>query len=152
MTFEIRPHYYKWAFPLEHRVGGPPGIVIHNSGSGPHTTVDDIHQWHLANGWSGIGYHVVVYPDGEIVRGRPVWAIGAHCLDHNNWLGICFIGNWDIQRTMPDKQMEAGHWLVERWQKIFRVSRHDVRRHKDMPNNSTDCPGTYFPFAKLLGG
>jgi N-acetylmuramoyl-L-alanine amidase len=152
MIHEIHPHHYKWAHNLDKRVGAPPGIVIHNTGSPPDTTVDEIHQWHLANGWAGIGYHAVIYPTGEIIRGRPIWADGAHCLDHNNWLGIVFCGNWDIQKTMPTKQLDAGKWLVHRWENVFHISRQHVKRHKDMPNNSTDCPGTHFPFNQIVIG
>ena len=33
-------------------------------------TAEDIHRWHLQNGWSGAGYHFLVRKDGHIYRLR----------------------------------------------------------------------------------
>jgi len=70
-------------------------IVLHCSDS-PHghgTGAEDIHEWHLARGWSGIGYHYVICEDGALERGRPHYWKGAHVVGHNrNSLGICLIG------------------------------------------------------------
>jgi hypothetical protein len=41
-------------------------------------SAEQIHGWHLGNGWAGIGYHYVIRKDGTIERGRPEWAIGSH--------------------------------------------------------------------------
>lgn len=149
--FHIEQHVYKWAAALARRIGKPPGITVHNSGSdAKHTTVDDIHRWHLANGWAGFGYHAAIFPDGRIVRGRPIWAMGAHCLGHNDWLGVVFIGNWDVQKTMPDAQIAAGRWLIHRWREAFDIPKSKVKPHRSMPGNSTGCPGKNFPFSKVV--
>ena|SRR5450759_2588517 len=150
MTFSITPHKYQWAHPLVRRIGKPPYIVVHHSGSPPTTTVDDIHAWHLANGWAGIAYHAIIYPSGKIVRGRPVWAMGAHTYAHNECLGICFVGNWDSTYKMPLLQKLAGVWLVLRWRRIFSIPKAHVKKHKDMSLNHTSCPGANFPFSKVV--
>lgn len=57
----------------------------------------DIRQWHLARGWSDIGYHFVIESDGNIAIGRqPINSVGAHVRGHN-WhsLGICLVGGLD---------------------------------------------------------
>lgn len=146
---KITPHTYRWARPLVTRPYRPLGIVIHNAAATT-CTADAIHSWHLANGWSGIAYHAFVTKDGRIIRGRPVDKLGGHTLGASGWLGICFEGNYDREKTMPAKQAAAGAWLVKRWRKKFGITKAKVKRHRDMPQNSTSCPGKYFPFAKIV--
>ena len=70
-------------------------IVIHCAATpnGKHFTAEDIHRWHLENGWSGIGYNYVIRVDGVLEAGRPEYWIGAHAHGHNaNSIGICLIG------------------------------------------------------------
>ena len=43
----------------------------------------EIRRWHLANGWRDIGYHGVIFPDGEVIEGRAWGEIGAHVVGHN---------------------------------------------------------------------
>ncbi len=51
--------------------------ILHHS-AGPKASAEDIHRWHLANGWSGAGYHFLVRKDGSVYKLRPEWAVGAH--------------------------------------------------------------------------
>lgn len=70
-------------------------IIVHCSDTpaGEDFTVKDIDNWHKQRGWSGIGYHYVVYRDGTVHEGRSIDKAGAHCLGHNaNSIGICYIG------------------------------------------------------------
>jgi len=145
----IEPHTYAHVNRNAYgrRIGKPPYIVIHYSASDSDTTADEINAWHLGNGWNGIGYHAVVLPNGRIIRGRPVWAMGAHCVGHNECLGICFISSTG---KLTAKQLLSGAWLVLRWRKYGNVPRSRVKRHRDMSGNSTDCPGI-LPMAKIGG-
>jgi N-acetylmuramoyl-L-alanine amidase len=145
MVHRIIPHIYKWAHSLGRRIGKPPYIIVHISASGPKTTVDDIDAWHKANDWAGIGYHAVVYPTGKIVRGRPVWAMGAHCLGHNECLGVCFISE---AGKITQEQIDSGRWLIHRWRHRFDIPVGRVKRHRDMSGNSTSCPGV-LPMSKV---
>lgn len=64
--------------------------------------VEEIHQWHQAQGWSGIGYHYVIRRDGSIERGRPINYIGAHAKvnGHNeNSIGVSFVGGYTTPST-----------------------------------------------------
>ena len=71
-------------------------------------TAEDIHRWHLRNGWSGAGYHFLVRKDGHIYRLRPEWAVGSHAKNNNSdSIGICFEGNY-MTETMPQAQINAG--------------------------------------------
>ena len=70
-------------------------LIVHCSATpeGKDYTVEDIRRWHKQQGWSNIGYHYVVYRNGEVVPGRDVDIVGAHCYGHNrNSIGICYIG------------------------------------------------------------
>ena len=58
-------------------------IILHHAESSS-CTADDIHQWHLDRGWSGIGYHFFVRKDGSVYRGRPENTVGAHASGANN--------------------------------------------------------------------
>lgn len=57
---------------------------------------ETIRSWHLARGWSDIGYHYVVKLDGTIESGRPLHRVGAHVKGHNDdSIGICYVGGLD---------------------------------------------------------
>lgn len=147
MAFKIKKHYYKWAHGLSKRNGPPLGITIHNSG-GAKATPDMVHSWHLANGWAGFGYHALIQKNGTITEGRPYNTVGSHCYGNNSWLGICFEGNYQQEKTMPAKQLAAGRWLVQKWLKANPGI--PVKGHGSMPRNATDCPGRFFPMKALL--
>lgn len=143
---KITPHTYKWARPLYHRAGKPLGVVWHNAAA-TNCTADQIHSWHLANGWSGIAYHFFVEKEGRVIMGRPEWALGGHTLGGSSWLGVCFEGNFDREKVMGKKQLEAGVWLHRYIEKKYGHIR-DIKHH-DFPQNSTSCPGRYFPYAGI---
>lgn len=70
-------------------------IIVHCSATpeGKDYTVSDIKKWHLARGFSDIGYHYIIYRDGSINKGRDESKIGAHCEGYNsNSIGVCYIG------------------------------------------------------------
>jgi len=144
---KVTPHTYKWARPLYRRSGKPLGVVWHNAAATT-CTADAIHSWHLANGWSGIAYHFFVTKKGQVIRGRNEWALGGHTLGASSWLGVCFEGNYDREKAMPKAQLEAGKWLHKYIEKKY--GRIPDRRHRDMPQNSTSCPGKFFPYSAII--
>lgn len=79
-------------------------IIIHCSATpdGRHTTVEEIKRWHIARGFTNIGYHYVIYLDGSVHKGRPEETAGAHTLNHNsNSIGVCYIGGMDKANAKP---------------------------------------------------
>ena len=64
---EILEQTYDWAMPLARR-SATRRIILHHAAAVT-CTARQIHQWHLANGWAGIGYHFFVRKDGRIYRG-----------------------------------------------------------------------------------
>lgn len=145
---KVTPHTYKWARPLITRPYKPLGVVWHNAAA-TSCTADAIHSWHLNNGWSGFAYHFFVTKEGKVIRGRPENKLGGHALGASSWLGVCFEGNYDREAKMPKAQRDAGIWLRKYLDKKYGRMKH--RKHRDMPMNSTSCPGKYFPFKQIVG-
>ena len=58
--------------PLENRCVTDAIIVHHVGNTNADVSAATMHEWHKANGWSGIGYHFVIRKDGTIEAGRPM--------------------------------------------------------------------------------
>lgn len=140
---EIIEETYSWAYPLVKRRLTDCIVLHHEAASG--FTAQQIHEVHLARGWSGIGYHYYVRKDGAVYRGRPETTSGAHTENENyHTVGICFEGNFEVDR-MGDAQLAAGRELIADIRS--RYAGIDVKRHSDF--NATACPGKNFPFAEM---
>lgn len=137
---------YKWNGALTKR-RSTTRIILHHAAASK-CTAQQIHSWHLANGWSGIGYHFFVRKDGSVYRGRPENAVGAHAGNNNyDSIGICFEGNF-MTETMGGAQRKAGQELVQYLKDKYGIS--TVQKHSDV--NATGCPGTHFPFKEISEG
>lgn len=122
----------------------PDTIVLHNADASK-CTIQDIHAWHLANGWAGCGYHYLVRKDGSIYTGRPENAIGAHCPGENDHsIGICAEGKYMVEQ-MPQVQKQAIIELSTYIKKKYGINK--VGGHKEF--YSTDCPGTNYPLVEI---
>ncbi|MDK2822893.1 MAG: N-acetylmuramoyl-L-alanine amidase [Clostridia bacterium] len=133
------------------------GIVIHHSAS-PRgfwygqrwrpVDVELIRSWHIyERGWSDIGYHYVVLPDGQVQGGRPLDRIGAHARAGKRNLtaiGICLIGNFQYDSVSPPQLMGTMQ-LVKKLQKEYDIPVEKVELHKEIPGSNTLCPGRFFP-------
>lgn len=60
--------------------------------------LQEIRRWHTdppaagGRGWRNIGYHYVIFPDGEILHGRRETEVGAGAVGFNSgWIHICMI-------------------------------------------------------------
>ena len=119
-------------------------IILHHAAA-TNCSAEDIHRWHLGNGWSGIGYHFLVRKDGSIYRGRPEEKVGAHAYGSNhNSIGICFEGNY-MEENMRAEQIKAGQELVVYLKNKYNITA--VQAHRDVC--ATDCPGNKFPFDEI---
>ena len=137
---------YKWNGALSKR-RSTSRIILHHAAA-TKCTAQQIHSWHLTNGWVGIGYHFLVRKDGSIYRGRPENTVGAHAGNNNyDSIGICFEGNF-MTETMPEVQKRAGQELVQCLKDKYGISK--VQKHSDV--NATGCPGTHFPFKEVSEG
>lgn len=86
-------------------------IIVHCTATpeGKNYTVDTIRKWHIAKGWSDIGYHYIIYLDGSVHKGRDEKIVGAHCLGQNaNSIGVCYVGGVATDgKTPKDTRTEA---------------------------------------------
>jgi N-acetylmuramoyl-L-alanine amidase len=85
-------------------------IIVHCSATveGKDYTVEDIRKWHKERGFIDIGYHFVIYRNGQICKGRSVDKVGAHCEGHNaRSIGVCYIGGCDRQMKPKDTRTQA---------------------------------------------
>lgn len=101
-------------------------IIIHCSATpeGRDVRPEEIRRWHLARGFSDIGYHFVVTLDGTIHLGRPLSKAGAHCVGHNAIsVGVCYVGGCDSKMRPADtrtpEQSRALRALVVMLQHYF---------------------------------
>ncbi len=119
-------------------------VILHHAEASS-ATVWDINDWHLSNGWVGIGYHYYIRKDGSIYRGRPEWAVGAHATGHNDRsIGICCEGAY-MTETMPAAQLASLKALLR--DIMGRYGTLALKRHRDV--NATSCPGDRFPWAEV---
>ena len=119
-------------------------IVLHHVAA-KEASPAQIHQWHLNNGWSGIGYAFVIRKDGKIYRGRPEDTVGAHTSNFNaTSIGVCFEGDFRTEKP-TDAQVKAGKELVAYLKQKYNITK--VKKHSEL--NNTSCPGRLFPFDEI---
>ena len=122
-------------------------IILHHAAAKT-CSAADIQRWHIANGWSGAGYHFLVRKDGKVYRLRPEDKVGAHAYGSNfDSLGICFEGDYMVE-NMPKEEIKAGQELVNYLKNKYGISKVEV--HKGV--NATSCPGDNFPFGQITNG
>ena len=113
-------------------------IIIHYSDTYAYMDVgvEEIRQWHLARGWSDIGYHFVVRRDGKLETGRPIERIGAHARGHNSdSIGVCVVGG----KPKVNFTRRQWQWLEFLVMSLFNIyGSLEVIGHRDVGN--TQCP------------
>ncbi|KAJ49346.1 putative N-acetylmuramoyl-L-alanine amidase [Clostridium tetanomorphum DSM 665] len=122
----------------------PKSIVLHHA-EASNCTIEDIHDWHLNNGWSGCGYHYFVIKNASIYKGRPDNAIGAHVTGFNkNSLGICAEGSY-MAEIMPEMQKKAIIELCKYLCDKYKISK--IYGHREV--GSSNCPGEKYPLEEI---
>lgn len=86
-------------------------IIIHCTATpeGKDYLVSDIRNWHKSQGWSDIGYHYVIYRNGDVLLGRDVDIVGAHAgSKHNTYsIGIVYVGGLENIPGIPTAKLKA---------------------------------------------
>jgi len=126
-------------------------IIIHCTATpeGRPYTVSDIRRWHKDKGWSDIGYHYVVYLNGDVMVGRDVDIVGAHAAPKNNTysIGIVYVGGLEnipgvpvsklpAKDTRTEAQKESLVILLKKLRKLYPNAR--IIGHRDV--SSKPCP------------
>ena len=116
---------------------GSTNKIIGHHADAPNCTVQDIHNWHKNNGWSGIGYHLLIRKNGEVYQGRPLDTLGAHTLGQNSdSIGICLEGRL-TQEKPTQAQINSLKEVLYYLRGIY--GNLPFKGHKDYM--ATDCPG-----------
>lgn len=117
-------------------------IIIHCSATpnGKPVDISEIRKWHLANGWSDVGYHLVIQPDGEAQKGRGLNVQGAHCEGENqDSIGICLIGMDKFTR----KQFDVLRYQLDAITMLYSIPKWNVFGHyqfKSAQKQGKLCP------------
>lgn len=85
-------------------------IIVHCTATPPGraVTVADVDAWHRARGFRSIGYHYLIDLEGNILHGRDIAAIGAHCRGHNAAsVGVVYAGGVDASGVPADTRTPA---------------------------------------------
>lgn len=148
MNIKIIEHDWSWRHGLSTRKATD-AIVLHHAAAKT-ASAEDIHRAHLQrdNGtWAGIGYHLYIRKNGEIHRGRPIWASGAHVLNHNyHTVGVCVEGNYDVETVMPAAQLQAVREALRYLKGLYPNAA--IKCHRDL--QATACPGRFYPVGEVL--
>lgn len=119
-------------------------IIIHCTATreGDDISVDTIRRWHLARGWSDIGYHYVIDIKGNINAGRPIELIGAHCRGENKYsIGIAYVGGVEADgKTPKDTRTKAQKDSIIRLVKKLKGCYPDVTIHGHNEFANKACP------------
>jgi len=102
--------------------------------------VREIDEWHKDRGWKGCGYHKVIRISGEVESGRSAapFEIGAHCLGHNDTIGICWVGGKTENDLIRNAQFRALIKLCVKFMKDYRFTLDDIKFHSDYADK--ECP------------
>lgn len=135
------------------------GILIHHSLTEDSGTVswDAIRRFHMdPNGpaqyrMRDIGYHAgIELIDGkyEVLFGRPLDWIGAHCPDVNRThLGFLFVGNYDVITPTREMLRTACSRVIRPWMKAFDIKPSEIQAHREYAPKT--CPGKLFDMGIL---
>jgi len=125
----------------------PTQIAVHHTVTSEYATPLQINEMHKARGFSGIGYHALVYRarGGDVVvgDGRDDQQIGAHVKGANSCtLGVALSGNYE------HKEPDAAQYAHIVGQCVAWCMTHDIKPryiygHRDTPgfSGATVCPG-----------
>lgn len=118
-------------------------IIIHCSATpeGRKVTVAEIDRWHKQRGFRKIGYHYVIYLNGEVHPGRAESETGAHTLGQNaRSIGICYVGGVDKQMKAKDTRTPAQKIALRELVKKLQAKYPGTTLHGHREFAKKDCP------------
>ena len=119
-------------------------IIIHCTATreGDDISVDTIRRWHLARGWSDIGYHYVIDLKGNINAGRPIELMGSHTRGENKYsIGVAYVGGVEADgKTPKDTRTKAQKDSIIRLVKKLKGCYPDVTIHGHNEFSNKACP------------
>ena len=150
------------------------GVVMHHTATGGADTIDSaqallsaIHRWHTGitpgspNDWPAIGYHFAIDSSGRIYWLNGIELVSYHCggipvvngIGKGNWdnIGVAWLGNFTNKEPTPVMVSSADALLTALETHLNKDL--NLLGHKEVPGNSTICPGNHWPTTKSrMGG
>jgi N-acetyl-anhydromuramyl-L-alanine amidase AmpD len=120
-------------------------VFLHCSASDrpEHDNIEVIKEWHLARGFSDVGYHFFIRKDGTIEEGRPIEQVPAAQKGFNTGsIAICCHGLTEF----TDIQLSKLYFLCKSIDKVYQ-SRITFHGHCEVNSNKT-CP--VFDYKNIL--
>ncbi len=125
-------------------------IILHHTQTSAETTIESIRRTHVEEwGWAAIGYHYLIRR-GEVLVGRPEWAIGSHAHSETRkrgWngrsVGVALVGDYreapppELQLTVCEALVRT---LLERYPGARILAHREAMAELGDPEH-TDCPG-----------
>lgn len=136
----------KFNEPLLQPIGRVNSIVIHHTDTDG-GTAEGLHEAAKTRDGmdgKGLGYHFLIgdgrgEPDGAVLRGRPIWAMGCHCRQNNTGrIGIALIGKLDEKPPTP-QQVKSLLALLASLRVVYGAL--PLYPHRTVPRSNTVCPG-----------
>lgn len=103
--------------------------------------VAEIRKWHVAKGWSDVGYHYVIRRNGAIEMGRDEAVVGAHTEGYNaKSIGICVVGGTNKSGAAENNFTGEQFDTLDTWLRSLKddYPRAVVHGHREFANK--DCP------------
>ena len=121
-------------------------IVIHCSATkqGKYYDAQDIHLWHKARGWAGIGYTYVLLDSGELQQGRGINYTPAQAKGYNKGaIAICLIGGMNDKMIATENAFTVDQLLVlpnilKKLKKMYPKA--EILGHRDLKYVLKSCP------------
>lgn len=136
-------------------------LAIHHTGGSDDQTPQEIAIYHIAsNSWGGIGYHFLVDKTGIVYYVGDISTARANVANLNEQvIGICFIGNFLGNAEPTVEQLDSAHklcdFLITQCPDLINIKSWDcVKGHKELPDQTTNCPGDNWNLwkVKLING
>ena len=111
-----------------------------------HANITTIRRWHVARGFSDIGYHYVIDFEGRLLVGRSLERIPAAQQGHNSGsIAICVTGGQDGEKAFTQAQFDT---LVRLCREINCAYHGEVSFHGHREVANKDCPA--FDYQRIL--
>ncbi|MBI2017832.1 N-acetylmuramoyl-L-alanine amidase [Candidatus Daviesbacteria bacterium] len=142
---------WSWTRPLSQVVF----LAIHHTAGPDSQTPEQIANFHISsNGWGGIGYHFLVDKNGIVYYVGDISTARANVANLNDQvIGICLIGSFMSGKEPTDAQINSAKILcdffINNYPDLANLNSYDqVKGHKELPGQSTACPGETWPLWK----
>jgi len=136
----------------------PQGVVIHHSLTKDSSSKswDAICRYHTETmGWAPpCGYHFGIEDINGVLTvlpGRPLDHPGAHTKDFNHSIGICLVGNYDVEVPNKERLELLANVTLDCLAQYPWLTPSNVYPHNHFAPYKS-CPGALFPWAEFIDG